>query len=290
MTTIATRLTNAGTLLINGRFDEQTSVNPSNFRLASDTLYVSELDEITIQGGSVAQSQLNTGVLQVREIFDEITGAPVVDSSLSLWIDGAQTSSYSGTGSTWTDISPNAASSFSLQGSPTFNSYDRGGSISFNGTNQYGVGSGSPVKTTEYTKSVWFKLDAVADNNLLSSDGGGHFMFLAGTSNIYCGHSDWGNYFVYPSNATFDLDTWYNVCLTFDTISGMTLYVNGVQDSVYTTQKTAVPGTGQCNLGCFGPAGNLLNGSIGQAMIYKRVLSTDEVAQNFNALRRRYQI
>lgn len=293
MATIATRLTNTGNLLVNGIIDEITFSGNTSFasKTASDTVYATaEFDEITISGGGVARRIAANGAVQISGIFDELTGAPVVNNNLTLWIDAAQSTSYTGTGSIWTDISGNN-NSFTLVNSPTFNTSDSGGSIRFTNTlSQYGTGAGTPVNSTAYSKSVWFKLSGLADNNLLSSAAGGHFMFFAGTNTLYSGHSDWPVYTAYGSTTVFSTNIWYNVCLTFDTTNGMTLYVNGVLDSTYTAIKTARSGTGQTNLGSFAPGGNLLNGFISQAMIYNRVLSADEVSQNFNALRRRYNI
>lgn len=49
---IATRLTNAGTLLVNGSFDENTSISPAKFRTTSTTVYAGELDEVSFVPGS----------------------------------------------------------------------------------------------------------------------------------------------------------------------------------------------------------------------------------------------
>ncbi len=87
------------------------------------------LDEVTY--GSIKVSP--TGVYAAE--FDEFTGAPVVDSSLQLWLDAGQTSSYSGTGTTWTDLSGNSRTG-TLTSGPTYSSAN-GGSIVFDGTNDY---------------------------------------------------------------------------------------------------------------------------------------------------------
>ena len=89
----------------------------TKFKTTSTTVYATELDEVTINGGSVAKREVNTGVLQVKNIFDEFTGAPVVDSSLQLWLDAGQTASYSGSGATWTDLS-GASNNGTLLNSP----------------------------------------------------------------------------------------------------------------------------------------------------------------------------
>ncbi len=287
MATISNRLTSTGTLLVNGTVDEVTQTTIS---ANVNTVLSSLFDEVSNSGTSVARRDCANGTVQISGIFDEFTGAPVIDGNLTLWVDAGQTTSYSGSGSTWTDLS-GSGTSFTLVNGPSFSSTNSGGAITFtSASSQYGTGSGTPVGLTAYTKSVWFKLTSLTDNNLLSSDTGGHFMFFNGTSKLYCGHTVWTGFpTTYPSTASFSTGVWYNACVTFNTTTGMVLYINGVQDSTYTAQKTG-PSTGQCNIGCYGPAGNLLNGTIAQAMIYNRVLTADEVAQNFNALRRRYNI
>lgn len=288
MATIASRLTSNGTLLVNGTIDEVTQTTIS---ANVTTVFSSLFDEVSNAGLSVARRDCANGTVQLSGIFDEFTGASVVDGNLTLWVDAGQTTSYPGSGSTWTDLS-GTGTNFTLVNNPSFSSTNAGGAITFIHTSsQYGTGAGTPVGLTAYTKSIWFKLNAVTDNNLLSSDTGGHFMFFGGTSKLYCGHTAWSGFpTTYPSSANFSVGVWYNVCLTFNTTDGMVLYINGVQDSTYTTQKTGPSGTGQCNIGCFSPGGNLLNGTVAQAMIYNRTLTSDEVAQNFNAIRKRYNI
>jgi len=226
--------------------------------------------------------------MYVSNYYDEFTGAPVVDSRLTMWIDFGQAASYSGTGSTVQDLSPSKQSSVTLVGSPTFNSLQNGGTMSFNGTSQYGNGAGSPLGLNAYTKSAWFQTPSYGfSNNIISSQAGGHFTYLNGTNKMYNGHTNWGNFQAYPSNTTFNLNQWYHICLTFNTVTGMAFYVNGVLDSTYNAQLTPLPGNGECDIGAYG-GGNDLAGTIGQVMCYNRVLTSDEVAQNFNALRRRY--
>lgn len=229
----------------------------------------------------------NQANMYVSNYYDEFTGAPVVDSSLTMWIDFGQASSYSGTGSTVQDLSPSKQSSITLVGSPTFNSLQNGGTMSFNGTTQYGNGAGSPLGLNAYTKSAWFQIASYASNNIISSSVGGHFTYLANYNKIYNGHSNWGNFQVYQSNTTFNLNQWYYICLTFNTVTGMAFYVNGVLDSTYNAQLTPLPGNGECDIAVYSGSNNLA-GTIGQVMCYNRVLTSDEVAQNFNALRRRY--
>lgn len=208
------------------------------------------------------------------------TSYGIVTLNLTLRLDASNSSSYSGSGSTWTDLAT-PRQDITLVNSPTYTSASPS-YFTFNGSNQYGNGSGSVLSTTSYTKSVWFYLNGYADNNLVSSSAGGHFMYFSGGSNrMYCGHSDWPNYTLYQSSAIFSLNTWYNASLTFNTTDGMKLYINGSLDSSYTAIKTGLPGDGSTNIASYS-AGNLLNGRISKIYCYDRSLSATEVLQNYN--------
>jgi hypothetical protein len=203
----------------------------------------------------------------------------IVTDSLTLQLDASNPSSYDGSGVIWTDISE-AEQNIELVNSPTFTS-GTPAYFTFNGSDQFGTGNGEVLSSTSYTKSVWFYLNGYADNNLVSSDTGGHFMFMAGGNKIYCGHVNWGNYTAYPSTADISLSTWYNATLTFNTTDGMVLYINGIQDSTYTAEKTAHSGDSSTNIATFG-GGNLLNGRISRVYCYNRSLTATEVLQNYN--------
>jgi hypothetical protein len=245
---------------------------------------------------TISNRQNSDGTLSVNTQFDEFTGAPVVDSSLTMWLDFGQTASYSGSGATVTDLSPTRTANVTLTGSPTFSSTDGGGSETFNGTSQYGTGSGAPLGSSAYTKSFWFQLSSYGvNNNVVSGATGQHFSYFGGGTRLLNGHSFWGNFGAFSSVTTFSLNTWYHAVVTFNTATGMALYVNGALDSTYVSTSgtsrtdTALTGNGQVDIAQFG-GGNLLSGKIGQVMIYNRALTADEVATNFNALRGRYGI
>lgn len=205
----------------------------------------------------------------------------VISDGLVLKLDASDLTSYPTTGTTWYDLA-GTQQNVTLYNTPTFTT----GSttyFTFNGTNEYGLGSGAVVPTTGYTKSVWVYLNGYQDNNMVSGDG--HFIYMGNNASvdkkIYCGHTDWGNYMAYPSTGTINLSTWYNITLTFNTTDGMKLYINGVLDSSYTTNKNAHPGSGTVNVATFN-GGNLLNGRISKVYCYNKSLTDSEVLQNYN--------
>lgn len=209
-----------------------------------------------------------------------IQSPSLVTDGLTLRLDAGNPSSYGGSGDTWTDIA-GTEQNITLVNSPTYSS-GTPSYFTFNGSSQYGYGSGAVLTSTSYTKSVWFYLNSYSpNNNLVSSYSGGHFMFMATTNKIYSGHANWGYYLAYPSTATISLSTWYNATLTFNTTDGMTLYINGVQDSTYTADKNAHGGDSSTDIASFGGS-NLLDGRISKVYCYNRSLTAEEVLQNYN--------
>jgi hypothetical protein len=213
----------------------------------------------------------------------------VVTSGLTMWLDAGNPTSYPGSGTTWYDLSPFGAN-ISLQNSPPWTS-GTPSYFSFNGTNQYGVGfTPNVLPANQYTKSMWLRLNSYAsNNNIVSSDAGGHFTFGSGTNKIYSGHSNWVNYNAFVTTATFDLGQWYYVAVTFEAGVSMKMYVNGVLDSTSSYNLNPHPGDGSTDIASF-DHNNLLIGSIGEFFCYNRPLSDAEVLQNFNSTRGKYGV
>lgn len=226
----------------------------------------------------------NTRTSNIKLIVPNPSG--VVSSGLTMNLNPNNASSYNGSGTTWYDISGNSAN-ITLVNSPTYTS-GTPSYFTFNGTTQYGTGATTNLlPQTAYTKNVWVYLNAYGDNNMISSDTGGHFLYMAASNRVYSGHANWGNYGAYGSTGTLSLNTWYNIALTFSTTNGMALYINGTLDSTYTANKAAHAGNGSTNIGTFS-GGNLMNGRIGQALCYNRELSGAEIAQNYNYTKATY--
>lgn len=216
----------------------------------------------------------------------------ISQSGLTLNIDSNNPISYPGSGSTWTDLA--SYGNMTLVGSPT---YDAGvpSYINFNGASQYATGTATDVlPAANYSKMVWFRLNTTAaDNNLVSSDAGGHYMFFSGGTKLYAGHANVPPYQgagAFGSTSTFSAGAWCFAAVTFSVTNGIKLYVNGVLDASDPTYQTPHNGNGSTNVGCFGAGGNLLNGRIGRVICYNRELTAQEILINFNATRSRYGV
>ena len=231
---------------------------------------------------------------QIKQNYDalkHVYNPTIVTSGLLLQLDANNSLSYKGSGNTWYDISGNG-NNMTLINTPTYVS----SAISyfdFNGTNQYATGSGVTVPNSAYTKSVWFWVDVYTDNNIVSgyNGTGGHFLYMSGTNKVIVGHHNQGVIFsTYRSTASISLNTWYNVTVTFNTTNGFKIYINGQLDSSY-NMTLAHLGSGTTNLGAYSnEGGNYLNGRISKVYTYGRVLTANEVLQNFNADRPLFEL
>lgn len=271
-----------GTLKVFGELDEVTQNTISE---SATYLRAAEFDEVTLNPltNGLVKRQTADGRILVANIFDEVN--VLVTRGIKLLLDAEDTASYSGSGSTWYDISGNGAD-ISLVNSPSFTNVTPK-YFSFNGSNQYGTGSTAVLGTSNYTKQVWFQLGSYAyNNNILSSSSGGHFLFFSGTSTVYPGHSDFGNYNAFGSTVTFSLNQWYNIAVTFDVATGFILYINGEQNNTF-SWTTALPGNGYVDVAAY-DNGNFLNGKIAHGLGYNVTLTATEVKQNYDATKSRF--
>jgi hypothetical protein len=91
----------------------------------------------------------------------------IVTDGLVLYLDAANTRSYPGTGTTWSDLS-RGGNNGSLINGPTFNSAN-GGSIVFDGSNDYvDCGNIDDIKNaSQVSISIWTYIDDISFRILL---------------------------------------------------------------------------------------------------------------------------
>jgi hypothetical protein len=290
MATIASRLSNTGTLLVNGSIDEFTFNDGTN-KTASDAIYSGQFDEVTLTSGP-AERKMNTGIHMVKGYFDEFTGAPVVDSSLVLWVDAGQSTSYSGSGVTLVNLI-NPSINGTLTNSP---SYNTSGSFSFNGTSQFiTFGDNLDLIGSDISGSIWVNLnsyDATFSpliDKLLTAGNYRFFVNPSGTVGFGIRGVD-NAYTVISTSASILTGVWYNLAFTFEG-TVIKIYINGILRVSGTLTSTTRSNTAvDLRIGYSGNNNRYLNGSVSQTQLYSRALTADEVQQNFNALRRRYGI
>jgi Concanavalin A-like lectin/glucanases superfamily len=241
--------------------------------------------------GKVGVVKIYKGVLTLADVQSEYSiyknrYTPVV-TGLTMKLSAAN---YPGTGTTWVDPLT-SGSGVTLVNSPTYTA----GSPSYftfaSASSQSATGTvENVVPPFAYTKSIWVYLNSYADNNFISSETGGHYMFMNGESRVYAGHSNVTPYTgagAFGSLTTLSLNTWHFVAVTYATNNGIKLYFNGELDASAPTYQTNHTGDGSTNIGRFG-AGNFLDGRVGEVYCYGRELMDIEIRQLYNATKATY--
>ena len=210
------------------------------------------------------------------------SGPDIVTDGLVLSLDAANRISYPGSGTTWFDRSGNSNNGILANG-PTFSGTNVK-TIVFDGTNDY-VDCGNIMPSTAYTKCVFFKVfDLAAANNLVSGGGGGtHYFYGASSSYLRAGHFNGGEL---TSNTAIFTNTWYHGAVTFSTTLGFSMYQNGVNVGNLLATNSFLGGN-MLLLGSYA-FGYFLNGLIPSVQIYNRVLTSQEILQNYNVTKSRF--
>jgi hypothetical protein len=216
-----------------------------------------------------------------------IASPNIVQSGLTLYLDAQNSKSYPGSGSTWYDLSTTGANAVSA-GTVTYNS-GTGAYMNFNGASFYATDTTKvTVNKTAYTKMAFVKPATFgASNNIIGGGGDQHTMWLQNSNLLQAGHNN--SWSIVTAKTPMVLGNWYFCTVSFDSVSGYKLYLNGV---VETTSSNTVQFIGSSNdtyVGAYA-GGNFYNGNISCAIVYNRALTDAEVLQNFNALRGRYGI
>ena len=210
----------------------------------------------------------------------------IVQDGLVLNLDAAVAQSYPGNGTTWHDLA--GSNNGTLTNGPTFNSAN-GGSIVFDGSNDEVIcGNDTSIQITEGTISAWF---AANDGNtgyrgiIAKQDAWGLFVY-----NDILSTYDWGNSSRRETGTDVGNGAWNNAVMTFTETVGSPsnnakIYLNGnlvLTTTVKHSNNTITLQLGEAN------ANQHLNGKIAQASVYNRVLSADQVLQNYIATKGRY--
>ena len=216
-----------------------------------------------------------------------VSAGPYVvrDASLILELDATDRNSYISGSTIWNDVSGTGNNGLLVNG-PAFSSTNLG-TIVFDAVDDYiNVNSFANIlSSTAYTKISWFYINSYKFNIISGGTSAQHAFWLGGTNKLNAGHN--GSWSTVVSTTSLALNTWYFGAVTFNTTSGWKLYVNGIQEST-SANTTTFSGTGGVLIGAYDLAANLFDGRISIASIYNRVLSDQEIFQNYNALKSRF--
>jgi hypothetical protein len=231
-------------------------------------------------------------------------GPKIVTAGLILALDASDRNSYPGSGTTWYDVSGNNRH-YTLVNSPTWNS---GGYFTFDGFNDYAYG---PAANTfglgqEHTVEVIMKNTVASTttlfnwrSSLVDREIMGHVPYSDG--NVYydvggcCGGSNRINYTPSPS-ITNRLVHYIFRCRTTPTPRRQ-IFENNIEkvnsganttDTINLSSNVALIAV--FNEANIGGSGGAWSGNIYSFRMYDRGLTDNEVAQNFNAFKSRFNL
>lgn len=207
----------------------------------------------------------------------------IVSTGLLVNVQAGNTSSYPGSGTTWTNLINGTGYTIT---SGTYNS-SNGGSIVFNGTSTV-VPIGTPLSSgTDYTMEAWVYATSVAGNHNIISSANNVFFVSSGT--LYGGV---GGSYLLVSSASFPTNVWKHVALTFsDSTNTMTLYINGSQVNQNTNvSQSYISEILRIGSHFTGAPSSFWNGRIAQARVYNTALTAANILTNFNATKGEYLV
>jgi hypothetical protein len=228
----------------------------------------------------------------------------IVTDGLVLNLDAGNRKSYSGAGTTWTDLTKNKYAG-TLTSGPVYNA-SNGGNISFDGVDDYvSIPNGGGLNnSTTYSIDIWFKYNSTSQDAGFTGYG------------ALCGRQkdgSWSSNLLYingvnptTSKLVFQLDlasgpsilsvlnigTNINHCIITCTTNDIKMYINGIVSS------TSVAGTTVRNdstvpltMGAWiGGGASYSNSYIYNFKVYNRVLTSNEVIQNYHAIKGRFSL
>jgi hypothetical protein len=221
---------------------------------------------------------------------------PMVTNGLVLALDAANIRSYTGTGTTWTDLSGNNNNG-TLVNSPTFSSTN-GGNLSFNGTTQnISLPSSLTRLNTNYSIGMWFLPTRVFSSYLTSdwSSTGRNYLLAQDVTNnkiaLIIGNGSTSQDTTLQSNLALTTNAWNNVTFVVNGTT-RTIYMNGVFDKSAVGSYSGGVTSNLRNIATSNDrnAADFFQGNIATTQFYNRALTAAEVQQNYNALKNRFNL
>jgi len=231
-------------------------------------------------------------------------GVNIVRNGLVLYLDAANTKSYVSGSTTWNDVS-RGGNNGTLTNGPGYDSAN-GGSIVFDGVNDYvELGNVLNMGTNSLTITQWINLNSLSGSTSLSKSRAAaqNYRFSVGlviTARLGAFIQGNGGADIIPYGSTvLTTGQWFMATFIFNRASTIQIYYNTNLETLTGSATISqwnnldFQSTNPFRIGTYTNADNtgissLISGKIGQTIMYNRVLSSDEVLQNYNATRTRF--
>lgn len=217
----------------------------------------------------------------------------IVTSNLQFYVTAGNSSSYPGSGNNWYDLSPNSYTATLTNG--VGYSAANGGTLTFNGSNQY-VDTNNFLNAESFSVCAWFRKTSSGIQMIISKETNGGFpwnyrIWLNGGQIIGDIRQSSGlSQSINSPLSSYNNGNWYNVVFTRND-SILRLYVNGVEvNNVPDTLTGSITNNQTVWIGLSAYLGGSYDyiGDISEIMVYNAVLTDAEVLQNFDATKTRF--
>lgn len=218
-------------------------------------------------------------------------GPNIVKDGLIFYIDAANPRSYSGSGTNCYNLKKisqtgNLENGVTYEGNPGRFNFGVSGVddyIDFGNIPECNFGSGN------MSVSTWVNTDTIASGNpdvIGIGTNGGTRIRIQRRANKAGAYLDSTTASSLTGGTTLTVGRWYNICLTKSGTT-FTLYLDTISDGTQTitgnfTDTAVIMGA------YFGGGSNYFEGLIGPTQIYNKALSPQEIKQNYNALKSRF--
>lgn len=205
----------------------------------------------------------------------------IITNGLQINYDPAFVSSYPRANTSWFSLSSGVSAS--LVNGPSFDACSGSGSFFFDGTNDTTSPLGG-VSSGPFTLSIWVNTQVLSNGTYSIIAGNGSVNSVAliysnGTASIQIGTSTG----VSSQINAGDTGGWKNYTITRDSGGGIMLYVN---NSFFSS--TGRTGFFEVRALAKSTTSLYYRGNIGSILFYNTILTTNQITQNYNALKGRY--
>lgn len=211
----------------------------------------------------------------------------IVTDGLVLCLDAANKRSYPGTGTTWTDRSANGNDG-TLTNGPTFSSAN-GGSLVFDGANDHMSTISIPNDTGELTCEIALNYNSNnAYHNIFEAGYNVRPMLWIDTNNkLECSYPTANGGYTSPSSYAGE-DILVTVLYNSNSSPGVKLYING--EFIGSNSTTHPSWSSPRDFYFFNRTNNsTFDGTVYFLRFYNKLLSSDEIRQNYEATKGRYE-
>jgi len=221
-----------------------------------------------------------------------------VTNGLLLFLDAGNSSSYSGSGTAWYDLSGNnnhgTLRANGSGASPIF----QNGSFAFNGSSSYvSIESSVIPNTGSFTLSTWAKMPSGRYIEMINTRDASTlkgFLLTSTGSDIRAQINNPGvQQFVFSgNNSQIQNDRWHLITITVDASANvMKAYVDNNFISSNNFSAGSLTGQGNFVIGwdyAWGGGAEYFLGNVATVSVYNYALSSSDVTTNFNAVRTRF--